>query len=67
MVESVVSRSMTVFYAVIIFLISALFAVNNSKCSQDTALRDINDLLERNILRKGEASGRSTVYILNME
>ncbi|MFM7632493.1 MAG: Fic family protein [Betaproteobacteria bacterium] len=34
------------------------------KCSQDTALRDINDLLEKGILRKSEASGRSTGYEL---
>jgi Fic family protein len=34
-------------------------------CSQDTALRDINDLLERNILSKDTvASGRSTSYNL---
>ena len=31
-----------------------------TKCSQDTALRDINDLLERHILIKDEARGRST-------
>ena len=34
------------------------------KCSQDTALRDITDLLESNILTKEEAGGRSTSYIL---
>lgn len=34
------------------------------KCSQDTALRDISDLLERGVLRKSEASGRSTSYEL---
>lgn len=34
------------------------------KCSQDTALRDINDLLERNILKKDEAGGRSVGYYL---
>jgi len=32
------------------------------KCSQDTALRDITDLLERGVLRKSVASGRSTSY-----
>jgi Fic family protein len=35
-----------------------------SKCSQDTALRDINELLERGVLKKSEASGRSTSYEL---
>jgi Fic family protein len=34
------------------------------KCSQDTALRDINDLLDRKILTKDEAGGRSTSYEL---
>lgn len=34
------------------------------KCSQDTALRDINDLVERNILMKDDAGGRSTSYFL---
>lgn len=33
-------------------------------CSQDTAGRDINDLLGKNILKKSESSGRSTHYIL---
>lgn len=36
-----------------------------TKCSQDTALRDITDLLEREILVKEEAGGRSTSYQLN--
>ncbi|MBL0318435.1 MAG: Fic family protein [Alphaproteobacteria bacterium] len=35
-----------------------------NKCSQDTALRDITNLLERNILAKDGAGGRSTGYIL---
>ncbi len=35
-----------------------------TKCSQDTALRDITDLLERKILAKDEAGGRSTSYAL---
>lgn len=34
------------------------------KCSQDTALRDITDLVERGVLMKSEASGRSTSYEL---
>jgi len=33
-----------------------------AKCSQDTALRDISDLLDRQILIKEEAGGRSTSY-----
>jgi Fic family protein len=32
------------------------------KCSQDTALRDIDDLVARGILRKDPAGGRSTSY-----
>lgn len=32
------------------------------KCSQDTALRDITDLLNREILSKDEGGGRSTSY-----
>jgi len=35
------------------------------KCSQDTANRDINSLLAKNILKKGEAGGRSAHYLLN--
>jgi len=35
-----------------------------AKCSQDTALRDISDLVERGALKKSEASGRSTSYEL---
>ncbi len=34
------------------------------KCSQDTASRDINDLLKRGVLIKDAASGRSTSYSL---
>lgn len=37
-----------------------------TKCSQDTALRDISDLLERQILAKDEAGGRSTSYRLRL-
>ena len=33
-----------------------------TKCSIDTALRDINDLIEKGMLRKSKASGRSTSY-----
>lgn len=35
-----------------------------AKCSPDTALRDIGDLLERGVLVKSEAGGRSTSYEL---
>jgi Fic family protein len=35
-----------------------------AKCSQDTALRDINDLLDRGILAKDAVGGRSTSYLL---
>ncbi len=34
-------------------------------CSPDTALRDINDLVARGVLRKSDAGGRSTSYELN--
>jgi Fic family protein len=34
------------------------------KCSPDTALRDIQDLVDRGILAKDEAGGRSTSYSL---
>jgi Fic family protein len=36
-----------------------------TKCSPDTALRDITDLLARGVLRKSAAGGRSTSYELN--
>ena len=35
------------------------------KCSSDTALRDMNDLVTRGVLHKTEATGRSTSYALN--
>jgi Fic family protein len=35
-----------------------------ARCSQDTALRDITELLERGVLKKSEAGGRSTGYEL---
>ncbi|HVY53517.1 MAG TPA: Fic family protein [Gammaproteobacteria bacterium] len=37
-----------------------------AKCSQDTALRDINDLVSREILVKDNAGGRSTSYQLRL-
>jgi Fic family protein len=36
-----------------------------AKCSPDTALRDINDLLMRGVLHKTDAGGRSTSYQLS--
>jgi Fic family protein len=36
-----------------------------AKCSPDTALRDVNKLLARGVLRKSDAGGRSTSYELN--
>ena len=38
-----------------------------TNASQDTASRDIADLLARGILRRGEAGGRSTAYELVMD
>jgi Fic family protein len=35
-----------------------------AKCSKDTAIRDINDLINKDILKKDEAGGRSTNYVL---
>jgi Fic family protein len=37
-----------------------------TKCSADTALRDINDLLEKKILAREQAGGRSTSYVLKL-
>lgn len=38
-----------------------------TKCSPDTALRDIQDLITKNVLRKTNEGGRSTNYELNIE
>lgn len=35
-----------------------------TKCSKDTAIRDINDLINKDILQKESAGGRSTNYEL---
>lgn len=35
-----------------------------AKCSKDTAVRDINDLISKNVLQKENAGGRSTNYEL---
>ncbi len=36
-----------------------------AKCSQDTAIRDINDLVARGVLEKNAGGGRSTSYSLS--
>ncbi|MBM3192311.1 MAG: hypothetical protein FJZ63_06660 [Chlamydiae bacterium] len=38
-----------------------------TKCSQDTAHRDIVDLIEKGILEKSSGGGRSTSYTLTSE
>jgi Fic family protein len=38
-----------------------------NKCSADTALRDIQDLISKGILKKDESGGRSTNYLLNYQ
>lgn len=38
-----------------------------AKCSQDTAGRDIDDLIKRGILKKDEGGGRSTSYSLRKQ
>jgi Fic family protein len=35
-----------------------------TRCSQDTALRDIKELMERGVLIQNEGGGRSTSYRL---
>jgi Fic family protein len=35
-----------------------------TKCSSDTALRDINELVSHGLLRKEAPGGRSTSYLL---
>lgn len=37
-----------------------------TKCSIDTALRDINDLIEKCMLKKSDSSGRSTSYEIEL-
>jgi len=34
------------------------------KCSQDTALRDVEDLIDKGVLMKDSSGGRSTSYSL---
>ena len=38
-----------------------------AKCFQDTACRDILDLMERDILHRDTAGGRSTSYVVKAE
>lgn len=38
-----------------------------AKCSPDTALRDIQDLIEKGILEKEEGGGRSTSYRISTQ
>ena len=38
-----------------------------SKCSQDTALRDIQDLIEKKVFIKEDAGGRSSHYLLRTD
>lgn len=40
--------------------------VKITKCSKDTAIRDINDLINKDILQKKSAGGRSTNYELKI-
>jgi len=44
--------------------LTSLKWANICKCSPDTALRDINDLIRRGILARDAAGGRSTSYSL---
>lgn len=36
-----------------------------AKCSPDTAVNDINELIRMKVLKRGEGGGRSTNYVLN--
>lgn len=38
-----------------------------TKSSHDTALRDLQDLVTKNVLMKDPAGGRSTNYVLNFQ
>ena len=37
------------------------------KCSKDTALRDIQDLVKKGMLQKDEGGGRNTSYSLRLD
>ena len=45
--------------------ITTSYWANMNDCSPDTALRDIQDLIDKNILHKKNSGGRSTSYELN--
>ncbi|MDR1102772.1 MAG: DUF4172 domain-containing protein, partial [Tannerella sp.] len=45
--------------------LTSSYWANINFCSPDTALRDIQDLIRKNILRKKQSGGRSTSYALN--
>ncbi len=38
-----------------------------TKCSNDTALRDIQDLIQKQVLKKDGAGGRTTNYLLMLD
>ncbi len=38
-----------------------------TKCSKDTAIRDINDLITKELIQKTAAGGRSTSYVLKVD
>jgi len=46
--------------------LTSSFYASMNKCSPDTALRDIQDMIAKNILRKEDAGGRSTAYQLRI-
>jgi len=39
--------------------------VSMTNTSSETAKRDLRDLLEKKMIQKGDAEGRSTYYLLN--
>jgi len=48
-------------------IITSLSWAKQTHCSADTALRDIQNLIKKNILKKDRAGGRSTCYMLFSE
>ena len=47
------------------YKITSSFWANTNLCSPDTALRDIQDLINKKILHRKSSGGRSTCYALN--
>ena len=45
--------------------LTSSYWANVNYCSSDTALRDIQDLIDKNVLNKKDGGGRSTSYELN--